>query len=111
MRMYGHGRGTCIRVYEFNAPCGFVSYGGAPAKVVYEESCIRGPMEIVYHGAYRRESVNVPIKCFPVVRKTGGRTGPEVSASLILQYILFSAMRLWVHGTSYLMSNYKLFEL
>ena len=59
------------------------------------EKCIREPMQIVYHGAYRLVCVNVPITSFG-----GGTENPY----------LCSAMRLWVHGTS-CMYNYVKFGL
>lgn len=103
MRMYGHGRGMCTRAYELNAPCGCMAvwrcaYGDCyaiPCKGSLCEKCIREPMQIVYHGAYRLVCVNVPIISFG-----GGTENPY----------LCSAMRFWVHGTS-CMYNYKLFEL
>ena len=93
--------GTCTRVCELNAPCGFVSYGGArmgvamqfPAKVVYAKSVSVNAMQIVYHGAYRRVCVNATKTSFG-----GGTENPY----------LCSAMRFRAHGTS-CMYNYKFF--
>ena len=76
-------------------------YGGArmgvamqfPAKVVYAKSVSINAMQIVYHGAYRRVCVNVPITSFG-----GGTENPY----------LCSAMRFRAHGTS-CMYNYKTF--
>lgn len=96
MRMYGHGRGY---VY----PCLWIECS-MRLRVVWRcackgrlcEKCIYEPMQIVYHGAYRRVCVNVPIASFG-----GGTENPY----------LCSAMRFRAHGTSYLCITIKLFEL